>query len=229
MHNVRDMFNYCKENNILLLSDYDATFWNEYVNNNLYVDGSFDMQYRSFVFFDQKEDDSLEDVVTSFISAVKNWLFINDKRYSELYRICTISDDNYSILDNYRINVSNNNVRNIASNDMFGQRTDIENNTLGEQSFENLDKVTGHNSNNLNSKDGSQSKNGSRNDVNQFTKGAQNNTSRSEIRDSGGETKSGVLNKSQAEVIDEHKKFWNSFNFYSVVFGDICEQFLMIN
>ena len=111
---------------------------------------------------------------------------------------------------------------------MYGQRTDVNYNLIGQQSFEQVNKITGNNSNAENTKDSSQSVSGSRNDNSQFTKGSQNDTSRSLTTDSGSELRHGVLNLTQAEVMSKHKNLWSLFNFYSLVFGDICEQFLLV-
>lgn len=99
IYEIKDMQSYCRENNVKMLSTYDADFWKPYRDNNEYFDRLFMKKYRSWFPMDQEGD--LSEVVTDFAYDVKSWLMINDKRYSELYRIQTIPDDEkYSLTDN---------------------------------------------------------------------------------------------------------------------------------
>ena len=99
IYEIKDIQSYCRENNVKMLSTYDADFWKPYRDNNEYFDRLFMKKYRSWFPMDQEGD--LSEVVTDFAYDVKSWLMINDKRYSELYRIQTIADDEkYSLTDN---------------------------------------------------------------------------------------------------------------------------------
>lgn len=163
IYEIKDIQSYCRENNVKMLSTYDADFWKPYRDNNEYFDRLFMKKYRSWFPMDQEGD--LSEVVTDFAYDVKSWLMINDKRYSELYRIQTIADDEkYSLTDNvYESEVINesgehsnefNKGSQLTSNSgsqtfathtdtednsrTFGTHTDTEDNsrTLGEQSID---------------------------------------------------------------------------------------------
>ena len=163
LYEIKDMQSYCRENNVKMLSTYDADFWKPYRDNNEYFDRLFMKKYRSWFPMDQEGD--LSEVVTDFAYDVKSWLMINTKRYSELYRIQTIPDnEKYSLTDNvYESEVINesgehsnefNKGSQLTSNSgsqtfathtdtednsrTFGTHTDTEDNsrTLGEQSID---------------------------------------------------------------------------------------------
>ena len=163
IYEIKDIQSYCRENNVKMLSTYDADFWKPYRDNNEYFDRLFMKKYRSWFPMDQEGD--LSEVVTDFAYDVKSWLMINNKRYSELYRIQTIADDEkYSLTDNvYESEVINesgehsnefNKGSQLTSNSgsqtfathtdtednsrTFGTHTDTEDNsrTLGEQSID---------------------------------------------------------------------------------------------
>lgn len=96
---VKDIYKYQKEEQAPMLSGYTADFWTPYRNNYAYYDRIFKKKYASFFPYDQTGN--VEDVAEDFSEDVKAWLMMNDKRYSELYRINTITDDEkYSLTDN---------------------------------------------------------------------------------------------------------------------------------
>ena len=99
LYEINDIASYTKEENKMMLSNYDADFWKPYRDHYNYFDRLFMKKYRSWFPMDQEGD--LEEVATDFTFDVKAWLMINDKRYSELFRIQTIPDDDkYSLTDN---------------------------------------------------------------------------------------------------------------------------------
>lgn len=99
LYEIKDIQAYCKDENKMMLSNYDADFWKPYRDNYNYFDRLFMKKYRSWFPMDQEGD--LDDVTTDFIFDVKSWLMINDKRYSELYRVNSIEDNTaYSLTNN---------------------------------------------------------------------------------------------------------------------------------
>lgn len=103
MKRVNDMYEYCKENNISMLSPFDADFWEVYNNNHDYFDRLFRNSYREFVPFSLNDNDTISDFVTDWVFDVYSFLLANEKRYSELWRMQELSDTDYSILDNYNV------------------------------------------------------------------------------------------------------------------------------
>lgn len=105
LYEIKDIYKYNKEESEKMLSAFTSSvdpendFWKPYRDNYTYFDRLFKKKFTSWFPFDQEGD--LEDVAEEFAEDVKAWLMINDKRYSELYRIQTIPDDDkYSLTDN---------------------------------------------------------------------------------------------------------------------------------
>lgn len=165
---VNDMYEHTKTANTPLLSSYNAEFWADYVQNFTKYDKLFRRLYKSFWYFDQLHDDSVSIVTTDFTDEVYNHLLANNKKYSELYRINVVSDEDFSIIDNYNVteNMNRETEKNIT--DVFGQRNDTESNTIGER--------TDSKSESLGQRSDSKSETiGSRQDNTNYTQGAQNN------------------------------------------------------
>ena len=97
MKTVKDMYEYADENSIKLLSGYAADFWKEYRDNYNRYDNLFCRYFRSWFYFLQEGDEDISDLVDNFTIDVYSHLMINDKKYSELYRIHVIDDDKYSL------------------------------------------------------------------------------------------------------------------------------------
>ena len=105
LYEIKDIYKYNKEENIKMLSGFTSSvdpindFWKPYRDNYTYFDRMFKKMFSSWFPFDQEGE--LADVSEEFAEDVKGWLMINDKRYSEMYRIQTIADDEkYSLTDN---------------------------------------------------------------------------------------------------------------------------------
>lgn len=102
LQEIKDIYNYRRDDNSPMLSTYEPSgldFWKPYRDNFAYYDRLFMKKYRSWFPMDQEGD--IEDVSTDFSYDVKSWLMINDKRYSELFRMQIIPDDDkYSLTDN---------------------------------------------------------------------------------------------------------------------------------
>ena len=165
---VNDMYNHTKIANTPLLSSYNAEFWADYVQNFVKYDKLFRRLYKSFWYFDQLYDDSISIVTTDFTDEVYNHLLVNTKKYSELYRINVVSDEDFSIVDNYNVteNMNRETEKNIT--DVFGQRNDSESDTIGAR--------TDTKSESLGQRSDSKSETiGAREDNTNYTQGAQNN------------------------------------------------------
>ena len=180
MITIKEILNNLKSKEIYkpMLSDYGATFWSEYLNNMQDYDNYFSSLYKSFVFFDQDEDDTLDIVTSAFADTVKNYLRANEKRLSELWRINVVPDDEtYNLAENYYRVDTYTKTSDGQSSSISGQRTDVTDATTGEQSIRNNDNVTGFNSNDAKRRAQTENSIGSRNDVTAYTQGEQQNTS----------------------------------------------------
>ena len=103
MKTVKEMYKYSRDNDLKLLSDFDAAFWEEYKLNHARYDKVFSRLYSSFYYIHQEEDFTIDVVQSEFSEDVYNFLLINRKKYEELYRIYNISDDDYKFDNNFSI------------------------------------------------------------------------------------------------------------------------------
>lgn len=99
LYEIKDIYDYQKSINTPMLSDYPSDFWEAYRLNSARFDRIFMKKYRSW--FPMDQEGSLSDIAEEFSGDVYAWLMVNDKRYSELFRINDITDDEkYSLTDN---------------------------------------------------------------------------------------------------------------------------------
>lgn len=123
------IYKYCRDNNLKMLSNLDEDFWKVYRDNSEYFDRLFWRSYKSFIAFSLIESEDVEEVVTEWIYDVASFLKANSKRYSELWRLQTVSDVDYSILDNYNVSETHTTESAVKVTDKIGAKTDTEENT----------------------------------------------------------------------------------------------------
>lgn len=177
---VNDMYTYSKSSGIILLSNYSSPFWNEYVNNFARYDALFRRMFYSFRYFMQDYDDTIETITSNFTADVYNHLMVNDKKYSELYRVHVIPDEDYSITDNYNVTETMDRETSKNDSDTYGGRTDTTNEVIGERT-DTSTSSTGERTDTSNETLGGRSDSvnatvGSRTDTNETTTGSQTNT-----------------------------------------------------
>ena len=237
MLNIDKLYKMSKEdpeNKYPLLTNFssneDVDWWSEYVTNFEVFDFQFRQQFKSFVFFDQDHDDTDDDIMEKWQATIFSWLAMNDKRYSELYRIHVIPDDEaYALTNNYDLHETYSGTNAAQGASTTGQRTDVTIDEMGSQNSSNLDKVTGWNSGSENTRDSSTSAVGTREDTHQFTKGQETDTSRTQGQDAHTLRRWGNIGVMTVDdLLKKHSDLWQVFNFYKIVFDDICKNFLMI-
>ena len=147
IYTVEDIYGYCKDNELRMLSNYTGDFWTYYMTNSERFDRQFMRRYRSFFPYIQSGNDTLEDVSRDFIYDVQAHLVSNAKRYSELFRVNNILDNEaYSLTNNvdYTETLEESTGKDITFNK--GSQTDTEDleHVKGSQTdTEDLEHVTG--------------------------------------------------------------------------------------
>lgn len=248
MYNVREMLKYLKTQESYqtkgMLSDFsivgeEVDFWSAYRAAYSIYDSTFDRLYKSFVFFDQEEDETIAEVAARFTDAVKGLLTIYQKKYSELFRIEAIDDEHYSLTNNYDMSETmsktikfNKGSRTDNGGDTYGQHTDTV--TGGAHTDTSTNKVAPYDSatfNNASQNDisyGSVSNStqyGGYSDSNSFTSGAQeDNTTEGYTLTRIGNI--GVM--TATDMLAKHKDFWKDFTFMKDIFGDIAKELLRV-
>lgn len=157
-YTVKDIYKYSKSDDMPMLSAYPADFWKAYRDNVGYFDRLFMRKYTSFFPYGQDPNDLIDSVSDEFRTDVYAWLMINDKRYSELFRVNTIPDnDAYSLTNNYDLTetmqrtltednefVKGSMVINDSSSNVYGEQiiTNEDQSDYGEQDIESTEDYT---------------------------------------------------------------------------------------
>lgn len=236
MKTVKELYKIAKEDSNLLFPEFDSEWWTNTYNVDTAedIDILFTRYYANYEFYSSLEDlfDEYTDASAfmDFQQAVYTLFLKNDKKYTELYRIHTIPDnDAYELTNNYDMHESYSGSNRQNGSAITGQRTDVTIDNIGSQNSSNLDKVTGWNSGSENTKDSSNSAVGSREDTHQFTKGQEQDTSRIEGADSHTLRRYGNIGVMTVDdLLKKHKDFWLTWDFLQVVFDDICRDYLLI-
>jgi len=295
---VQQMYEKTKAGNIPLLSDYTAEFWSEYLQNFARYDRVFNRLYRGFYYFNQDANSTAQLVQPEFTEDVYGLLLMNQKKYSELYRIHVVNDNTYSMLDNYDVTETREGetartitdsygqkIQNtLGSNDLtdvygqkidslqeskdltdvYGQKVTTGENLTGSQNNTAVDKVAPYNSENFSNENRNETSLGQRSDSstttentytdthdttttstntrssytdthntdidNTVTQSAYEDTHEHEGTDSYTLRRKGIIGgHTQTEVMDKHANFWKGFNFYKIIFADICKELLLID
>lgn len=104
MRRVIDLYKLLTGSARLLPTSTGFTWWEaSYTANAAALDREFARRYKSFKYFDFLEDKDTTDAqsLTDFRADVLSILTLNQKKYAELYRIYTITDEDMPITYNY--------------------------------------------------------------------------------------------------------------------------------
>lgn len=197
MKTTHEIYKYNKDNSLKMLSDYPSDFWEEYRTNHDKYDKVFDRMFMSFKYCFQNEEEEIVDVANNFREDVYNHLLMNDKKYSELFRVQVIPDTNYSLTDNYDVtetmdkDISDNNdnvygartdtveetegSRNDSASETEGERTDSRTLDVGSQSDDTTHSVAPYDTTAFHNESKDEELKGSRHDTEDMVKGEQYN------------------------------------------------------
>lgn len=242
---VNQMYKLSQLRNQPLLSDYTAEFWNEYLQNFDKYDRVFNRLYRDFYYFNQEVNSTAEVVQPEFTEDVYGLLLMNHKKYSELYRVNVVDDDVYSIIDNYDVTETKEgeHAKVITDShgkvltDMYGQRVSSDENVTGAQNNNSTEKVAPYDSETFSNENRNDISLGQRTDTSSRTVNTVTDTHSASGEDTheheGSDSyelhrKGNIGVQTQSEVMKKHVDFWNGFNFYKIIFDDICKELLLI-
>lgn len=249
---VKDMYESAVLKDTALLSTYGGDFWNEYIQNHKEYDRLFMRMFKSFIYFLQDGSESIDVVLTNFVEDVKLHLMVNSKKYSELYRTYIVSDADYMLLDNYNVKETMSKQNSNEGSDVLGERNDVTNdtigaittnttNTIGEQTNSEIKKVSPYDSNSFNNESGTDSNFGTRSDSGNtttnehtdnltFTKGQQTDSHSNNSTESYELTRKGNIGvQTGADMLKKHDSFWTPYEFYTMIFKDICKELLLVD
>lgn len=231
MYSVDYMYrNYFLKRRKTMLPDFfQADFWQEYLNNTSKYDDYFDKKYASFIYYSVINSEILERIALDFKDAVDYHLTINEKCYSELYKIHVLALDAYSITDNYNLKETEDitgNENGIESNDKY---TDDHNMTRGAEKTNTVSKNSPYDNENFYNDTELDVNTDSRTDTVQDIYGAQKKTNTKENTNKRVLERVGNIGiKSTPEIITEHKKLWTTQAFYDYIFANIAKELLLV-
>lgn len=214
----------------LLPTSTNYTWWAEYEANAGAFDREFTRMFANYTYEDIFSDDA-DNIITDWLLDVRALFAKNAKKYAEFYRIHTVSDTDMPLAYNYDMTEKMDKDITDASTAKVGQRTDVSNNSYGNQNFSNANNVTGYNSNVEQRDNSGTSSNGAHNDVLQFTKGAEEQTQRGTGTEDYTLTRKGNIGvQTAADIARIFLNFWDDprTNLYQVIFMDICRELLRI-
>ena len=125
--NVNDIYKYMRDENKPMLSNYNADFWKEYRDNHAYFDKLFMKSFRSFIPFNSQDLEEVDDIAEDFAADCYAYLMANDKRYTELFRVQEIDDDEYNFMFNYDMTETFEGQTGSTGSETQGQRQDTRN------------------------------------------------------------------------------------------------------
>lgn len=223
MKTIKELYDYSSENSVKLLSNYSADFWADYNSNYQRYDSIFERLFSSFEYLRSKDEDTIAFTVDKFVNDVYNHLLINSKKYSELYRINVISDNVYSLTDNYDVTETMDKDISDSNENTYGERQDSNSNTSGSTSTGKVSPYDNENYYNDNQLLEEGENEGS------FTKGEQSDTlNKTYTEDYTLHRKGNIGVQTVTDMIRKHKDFWTVWDFYEMIFKEISKELLLV-
>lgn len=231
---VKDMYEYAKENNLPLLSDFESSeltsdFWDDYKDNFADYDKVFYRMFKSYRYFNQEvdEDNPIADVTADFIDAVYGHLMMNDKKYSMLYKAHTATTTDMNPYYDYYMTHSSEGGRTVEGEYVSGTRTDESENVSGQRTDTTTNQVMAYNSSTFVDESKSTYVKGAETDTNEYSKGQQTDTNNVEETNSVESTTKGIRNN-PTKNMEQYRKVWTYYEFYLYIFKEIAKDLLLI-
>ena len=254
---IAALYRYSKTNNVPLLgSTNTADFWVTYVSNYAVYDRFFRDRFLNwFYWLSFSDDEEIADIYADFVEAVQAHIAINQKRYSELYRVHVLAANAYDIVNNYDLTESHSTSRSESGSNTSGAREDSTSGTAtdgarsdsattnaGAQTTTETNQIEGFNSSDFTDADKKTIAAGAHSDSTSVSKGAQTNTNSTTVNKgaqidshslTGSETisitrKGNIGVQTAAEIIGGHVRLWTEFDFYKLVFDEIAKNYLIL-
>lgn len=259
VYNVKDLYTQAQTSDTELLSAYipslvpEEDFWKEYRDNYNFFDRYFMKKYSSLIPFDQDKDKTLSQILTEWRTDVYSLLLANKKRYTELFRVNSIPDDDaYSLVNNVDYtetterDVTFNKGRQVNELDgetNYGQQVvdddkEFNYNTTNTQGSTTTNSTSAYNDSGYTATDKSET------DINGFTDTQDNSVTYGSHKDErDDEYTEGAREDTTDEDITVHKvgnmgiqtvndnlmkqiNVWENFKFYDIIFEDIAKNLL---
>lgn len=231
---VKDLYDYAVENQTELLSDFQSQepvlydFWQGYIQGHDSYDRYFCTKYKNWYFFDQDGSETVEEVFTAFVQAVEDFLTVNDKRLTEIYKVELMTVQEASVIADYMVTEEKEGERTVEREYVSGTRSDSTSDTVGEKTDTTTDQIMAFNSSAFADKNKSTTEYGEQENSGSFTKGEQ--TDNEDVTENTGHTITTIGSKTNPyENMTKYLEAWNGYSFYGSVFREIASELLLIN
>jgi hypothetical protein len=225
---INDMYNYAKDNDLKLLSNYDADFWQEYITNQTKYDKLFNRMFKSFRYFNQDEKSVLADTTNEFIDDVYNHLLVNNKKYKELYKL-NVLESNVPIDGNYSMTETKEKNTTTVGAYINGTREDTNSDTLGSRNDTTTNSIAGFNSSTYSNDTQISDAKGEQTNTSTFNKGSQTNDENVTEDETYTITRKGNDGRFLVgKNIESYKKTWSMYEFYTYIFKEISKELLLV-
>lgn len=238
MIKVKDMYDVNYTASTKMLSDFtssaeEADFWEEYRTNYARYDKLFTRLFASFFYFMQEDEQTASQVAGAFRDDVYNHLMVNDKKYSELYRVQCIPDDVYSLTNNYDMTETMDKDISDDQDNTYGSRSDSGSVTKGarQDSTTSTGKVAPYDSSTFaeNTQDIVSVNEGQQLDSSSSTKGQQiDNLDRTYTEDYTLHKVGNIGVQTVSDMLAKHIKVWDAWDFYEYIFKEIAKELLLL-
>ncbi len=216
---VEELYKTAKQSNVALLPvNTGFAWWEEYENNASIYDRYILDTFRNFYYWIVFNGSTPAEVLEDFKEAITSFLTLNQKRYSELYRLHVLPDSAYDIVNNY--SVTENSTRTITEGersdtqnnvigthtdvetDTIGQRIDSTNNTIGARADTSEEEVSAFNSSDYQDANKTTNNTGSQTTSGSITSGGQTNSINNVF---GEQSNTETLTKGEQENVENYE------------------------
>ncbi len=214
---IEELYKTAKQSNVALLPvNTNFEWWEEYENNTSIYDRYILDTFRNFYYWVVFNGSTPAEVLEDFKEAITSFLTINQKRYSELYRLHVLPNDSYDIVNNYSV------VEKSKRTTTEGARTDEDTANLGAREDSGENDISAYNSTMYQDANKVINNTGAQENVVTSVKGEQVNVEENEF------TRAGNIGvQTPADVIGGHLDLWDRFNFYKQIFDEIAKAYFV--
>lgn len=228
---ITNLYTYAQANTLPLLGTNSLDFWADYVENYSIYDRYFRDTFLKFYYWMSFDDGTATATAYSdFVGAVQAHLYLNKKRYSELYRVQSLAENAYDIVNNYDVTETITRTNTGTVTDALGAQENSTTNSYGTETDVETSKVAAYDSSDFNNDSEITTEKGTRTDSITNNIGQKSNVRTDNLTETITNLKSGNIGvQTAAEIIGGHIDLWNRFNFFKMIFDNIAKEYLMVS
>lgn len=235
---VWDMYEYCKENHLPLLSSFQSQSLNDYMDyyadHQAIMDYRFAKMFKDYRYYDQDIDGTnpIDEVTDNFIDEVIGFFLVNDVKLSLKFRVedtlIDATNNTYNFMNDVNITETKEGERSAEREYVSGTREDGNEMTSGERTDTSTEQVMAYNSSTFADTAKTTNVKGAQEDSNTFTKGEQTDNETVGTTESHTITTKGSRGNMTANIEKYNKTWANYESFWNYVFKEIAKELLIV-